>query len=173
VKRADTIAWDDTAGCIRYIDQTQLPGHYAVIECRTVRRLATAIRQLEVRGAPALGVAGALGVALAAVKCKKKDPGDFFAEIRRNGDLLISTRPTAINLSWGVNRVIAAIKKADSVGEAKTIALAEALQSPARTKRAATRSGNTGRRCSRSGVRCSPIAMPGRLPARHGARHWA
>jgi methylthioribose-1-phosphate isomerase len=126
VKRADTIAWDDIAGCIRYIDQTQLPGHYAVVECRTVRRLATAIRRLEVRGAPALGVAGALGVALAAAKCKKKDPAEFLAEIRRNGDFLISTRPTAINLSWGVNRVIAAIKKADSVGAAKTIALTEA-----------------------------------------------
>ncbi|WAC04439.1 MAG: S-methyl-5-thioribose-1-phosphate isomerase [Methanoregula sp.] len=126
MKRADTIAWDDSAGCIRYIDQTKLPGRYIVVECTTVRRLATAIRRLEVRGAPALGVAGAFGIALAAAKCKKRDTEKFLEEMRRNGDFLISTRPTAINLSWGVNRVIGALEKAESAGAAKTIAMAEA-----------------------------------------------
>ena len=122
-----TIAWDEGSGCIRYIDQTQLPGHFSVVECRTVDRLVTAIRHLEIRGAPALGVAGAFGVALAAVICTKKDRAAFFSDIRRSGDLLASTRPTAINLSWGINRVLAAMEGADSVAGAQTVAVAEAL----------------------------------------------
>jgi methylthioribose-1-phosphate isomerase len=92
-----------------------------------VDRLATAIRRLEIRGAPALGVVGAFGVALAAVTCTKKDRAVFFSDIRRSGDLLASTRPTAINLSWGINRVLAAMKGADSVAGAQTVAVAEAL----------------------------------------------
>jgi methylthioribose-1-phosphate isomerase len=122
----DTIAWDPKKECIRYIDQTQLPEHLAIVECKTVKRLAAAIRRLEVRGAPALGVAGAFGVALAAVTCTKKTPAAFLAGVRRHGDLLAATRPTAINLSWGVNRVLAAMEQATSVSGAKRIALSEA-----------------------------------------------
>ena len=123
----DTIAWDPEKECIRYIDQTQLPGHLTMVECRTVQRLETAITRLEVRGAPALGVAGAFGVALAAVTCKKRGLAPFLAAVRRQGNLLAATRPTAINLSWGVNRVLTAMEqRAASVSEAKQIALAEA-----------------------------------------------
>jgi methylthioribose-1-phosphate isomerase len=124
----DTIAWDPEKECIRYIDQTQLPGHLIIVECRSVQQLATAIRRLEVRGAPALGVAGAFGVALAAMNCKKKGLTVFLAEVRRHGNLLAATRPTAINLSWGVNRVLNAMEPAESVRDAKRIALAEAQE---------------------------------------------
>ena len=122
----DTIAWDPKKECIRYIDQTQLPEHLVIAECRTVKRLATAIRRLQVRGALALGVAGAFGVALAALTCKKKGLAAFLADVRRHGDLLAATRPTAINLSWGVNRVLAAMEQAKSISDAKRIALSEA-----------------------------------------------
>ncbi len=128
MKNGETIGWDDTLMCIRYIDQTRLPGHYIVVLCRTVQRLATAIHRLEVRGAPALGVAGAFGIALAAATCKKKDFAAFRTEILKNSDLLTSTRPTAINLSWGVNRVLSALERAESIDEAKKIALAEAQE---------------------------------------------
>ena len=123
MKIGETIGWDDTHTCIRYIDQTRLPGHYIVVLCRTVQRLATAIRRLEVRGAPALGVAGAFGVALAAATCKKKDFAAFRAKIQKDGALLIATRPTAINLSWGVNRVLCALEQAESIDAAKNIAI--------------------------------------------------
>ena len=126
MKSGATIGWDDTHTCIRYIDQTRLPGHYIVVLCRTVHRLATAIRRLEVRGAPALGVAGAFGIALAAATCKKKDLAAFRAYVQKDGDLLAATRPTAINLSWGVNRVLGALEQAESIDAAKKIALAEA-----------------------------------------------
>ena len=126
MKSKETIGWDDTHTCIRYIDQTRLPGHYIVVLCRTVQQLATAIRRLEVRGAPALGVAGAFGIALAAATCKKKDFAAFHADIRKSGALLTGTRPTAINLSWGVNRVLYALEQGESIAAAKKIALAEA-----------------------------------------------
>ena len=124
----DTISWDFEKGCIRYIDQTRLPDTLTIVECRTVKRLAAAIRRLEVRGAPALGVAGAFGVALAAVTCTKKDLPAFLAEVHRQGNLLAATRPTAINLSWGVNRVLGPMDQAGSVPDAKRIACTGALE---------------------------------------------
>jgi methylthioribose-1-phosphate isomerase len=122
----DTIAWDPEKECIHYIDQTRLPGHLTIVECRTLPRLVMAIRRLEVRGAPLLGVAGAYGVALAAVTCKKKGLAAFLADVRRQGNLLAATRPTAINLSWGIHHVIAALEQAESISEARRIAVAEA-----------------------------------------------
>src|SRR5271157_4620213 len=99
-----TLWWDNGKDCLCYIEQTLLPGEYLVIECRSVDRLATAIRRLEVRGAPALGVAGAYGVALAARTSPHRDFGGFMAGIRQDAEQLRSTRPTAINLGWGIDR---------------------------------------------------------------------
>jgi methylthioribose-1-phosphate isomerase len=122
-----TIAWDAVSGCIRYIDQTQLPERLVVAECRTIDQLTTAIRQLGIRGAPALGVAGAFGVALAAAACTEPGRESFLVNVRRSGELIASTRPTAINLAWGVNRVLFAMERAESAAAARETALAEAL----------------------------------------------
>jgi methylthioribose-1-phosphate isomerase len=87
-----TIDWQ--AGHIVAIDQTKLPGELTVLQLRTVDELIGAITRLAIRGAPALGVAGALGVALAG--------GDADSCAR-----LKAARPTAVNLAWGVDRVLA------------------------------------------------------------------
>jgi methylthioribose-1-phosphate isomerase len=86
------------------IDQTLLPTEYKVIEITTVERLADAIKKLEVRGAPALGVAGAFGVALSAVSSLSDI--EFAETIAADAALLKSTRPTAVNLAWGVDKVL-------------------------------------------------------------------
>lgn len=86
------------------IDQTKLPVEFVVIEVATVERLAEAIRRLEVRGAPALGVTGAFGVALSAVSCTSD--AEFAETVAADADLLKSTRPTAVNLAWGIDRVL-------------------------------------------------------------------
>ncbi|CAM4193666.1 S-methyl-5-thioribose-1-phosphate isomerase [Kibdelosporangium persicum] len=91
-----TIDWRN--GRIVLIDQTLLPGTLKVVDVETVDGLIDAIKRLAVRGAPALGVAGALGVALAARN------GD---DVRREAEKLSKARPTAVNLSWGVRRVLA------------------------------------------------------------------
>ncbi len=112
-----TIAWLD--GAVRMIDQRRLPGHLVFLHASTVDELCEAIRTLAVRGAPALGVAGAMGVALAAVA------GDDLDEASAR---LVATRPTAVNLAWGVARARAAD---DPVAEA----IAMAAEDVARNRR--------------------------------------
>lgn len=105
-----TIDWDGDA--VTIIDQTALPAEYRILRLRTVDELIDAITRLAVRGAPALGGAGALGVVLAA-----RAGGD----VRASADRVAQARPTAVNLSWGVAR---ALEKLDEGAEA---VLAEAL----------------------------------------------
>jgi methylthioribose-1-phosphate isomerase len=126
VKDSPTLWWDRNSQSIRCVEQTLLPGEYRIVECRTIKRLASAIQRLEIRGAPALGVAGAFGVALAAVRCRKKSLEPFMGEVVRDAELLRSTRPTAINLGWGIDRVLDAMKNAPDVTVARDRALAEA-----------------------------------------------
>jgi methylthioribose-1-phosphate isomerase len=103
-----TIEW--CGGMVRLIDQRRLPGRLVFLELTTVEELCDAITTLAIRGAPALGAAGAMGVALAALA------GDSLAAA---GAQLKATRPTAVNLAWGVDRAIASD---DPVAEAIAIA---------------------------------------------------
>ena len=123
-----TLWWDTDNQSIHYIEQTLLPNEYAIVDCRSIERLAKAIRRLEIRGAPALGVAGAYGVALAAVLADKNDMPSFMASIQRNASILRSTRPTAINLAWGIDRVIASMQPAQDCRDACSRAVAEAME---------------------------------------------
>ncbi|WIM89358.1 S-methyl-5-thioribose-1-phosphate isomerase [Candidatus Mycobacterium wuenschmannii] len=97
-----TVGWDD--GAIRAIDQRALPHDLRWLRLATVDDLVDAITTLAIRGAPALGVAGALGVALAAFT-HADDAEKATAEARR----IASARPTAVNLAWGVDRALAAL----------------------------------------------------------------
>lgn len=104
-----TIEWRD--GVVRLIDQRRLPAELCFVEASTVEELCRAIAGLAVRGAPVLGVAGAMGVALAAHRGE-----DLDAAAAR----LVATRPTAVNLAWGVAR---ARRAADPVTEARAMAV--------------------------------------------------
>jgi methylthioribose-1-phosphate isomerase len=121
-----TLWWDSGKDCLCYIEQTLLPGEYRIIECRDVDRLAVAIRRLEIRGAPALGVAGAFGVALAARTSTRTDFAACMGDVRQAAELLRSTRPTAINLGWGIDRVLASLAAARTADETRTLSLREA-----------------------------------------------
>ncbi|MDQ4127855.1 MAG: S-methyl-5-thioribose-1-phosphate isomerase [Actinomycetota bacterium] len=97
-----TIDWVD--GKIRIVDQTRLPAEEFLLNLSTIEELAEAISSLRVRGAPALGVAGGLGIALAAQRAR--EAGEDVGEgISWAASVLASTRPTAVNLKWGINRV--------------------------------------------------------------------
>jgi methylthioribose-1-phosphate isomerase len=102
-----TIEWAD--GVVRRIDQRRLPASLEMLTCRSVDELCHAISTLAVRGAPALGAAGALGVALASVSGE---------DVEAAGERLVATRPTAVNLAWGVRRALAA---ADPIAEAVAV----------------------------------------------------
>jgi methylthioribose-1-phosphate isomerase len=103
-----TIEWCD--GHVRLVDQRRLPVELAFLDVRTVDELCDAIRTMAVRGAPALGVAGAMGIALAATRGEDLDDA---------ASRIVATRPTAVNLAWGVRRARAA---ADPVAEAVRMA---------------------------------------------------
>ena len=98
-----TLQWQD--GAVVMIDQRKLPGEETYNSYRSPQEVADAIRTMVVRGAPAIGVAGALGMALAANNSKAQSHEAFFAEMDQAADLLISQRPTAVNLPWAVRRV--------------------------------------------------------------------
>ncbi len=99
-----TVSWEDRA--VRMIDQTRLPGRLAYSEFRTWEEVADAIRRMVVRGAPAIGVAAAMGVALAAVHSKSKDRTTLLRDVEAAAAGLRATRPTAVNLFWGIDRVV-------------------------------------------------------------------
>ncbi len=121
-----TIDWDYEKNNIIMIDQTLLPGEYKIITCSTIESLCKAISMLRVRGAPALGAAGGFGVALSAFKSKASSLNTLLEDIQTAGETIIATRPTAVNLSWGVNRVTKAAENARNLEEARTFALDEA-----------------------------------------------
>lgn len=104
ISEEKTLWWDDEQSCLMAVDQTLLPTEYKVLEIRTVNALADAIRRLAIRGAPALGVAGAFGVALSARACESD--AEFEETVAEDAAEIISTRPTAVNLSWGVKKVL-------------------------------------------------------------------
>jgi methylthioribose-1-phosphate isomerase len=98
-----TLEWTDAG--VRFIDQTKLPTEETYVTCRTYEEVADAIRTMIVRGAPALGVAAAMGVALGV----RDSDANHVAELRRDLDhiceVISATRPTAVNLFWGMRRM--------------------------------------------------------------------
>jgi methylthioribose-1-phosphate isomerase len=96
----ETIEW--TPAGVVMIDQTRLPLHEEYVTCRTYEDVAAAIRNMVIRGAPAIGVAAAMGVALGVAHA---DGGDLDAQVERICDTLARTRPTAVNLFWAIDRM--------------------------------------------------------------------
>lgn len=99
----ESLRWQ--TGCLYLLDQTRLPATEAYIECRDFRRVAEAIRRLEVRGAPAIGVAAAFGLVLGAMEIVAR--GDSLHDrLPVIADDLKGTRPTAVNLFWAIDRMM-------------------------------------------------------------------
>lgn len=118
---------DYVDGKLVMIDQTRIPREMAVIELSTPEEVAEAILEMKVRGAPAIGVSAALGVAIAAANCPAENADDLYACVERAADMLKRTRPTAVNLFWGVDRILRTAREClESGGSASDIR--EALQ---------------------------------------------
>jgi methylthioribose-1-phosphate isomerase len=100
-----TLWWDNGAGVLRMIDQTRLPGEVVVLTSETSLEVAEAIRRLQVRGAPAIGVAAAYGLALGVREAVAAD--DPVARLGEIAAQLRATRPTAVNLGWALDRLLA------------------------------------------------------------------
>lgn len=102
-----TLRWENDTLII--IDQTKLPGEFKEIALKTKVDVYEAIKALKVRGAPAIGIAGAYGVCVCAKKHLKETAGLFMSNVAEDANFLNSSRPTAVNLSWGIKRVMKAM----------------------------------------------------------------
>jgi len=123
-----TLWYDEQDERIGYIDETLLPESFQTAYCSTIQELGNAITTLAIRGAPALGVAGSFGVALCTRTSRATSLALLLEEVKGHAEWLRSTRPTAVNLSWGIDRVLRAVVTAQTRSEAESKALAEALQ---------------------------------------------
>jgi methylthioribose-1-phosphate isomerase len=96
--------WED--GVLLLLDQTKLPGTVEYIQCRDHETVAEAIRSLRVRGAPAIGAAAAYGLVLGVLAARPRNRQELLARAREVAEVLASTRPTAVNLTWALNRLL-------------------------------------------------------------------
>jgi len=150
-----TVDWD--AGVIVAIDQRALPHEHRMLRLTSVDELVEAIRQLAIRGAPALGAAGALGVAQSA----RRHPGDEVA-VRAEAARLADARPTAVNLAWGVDRALSRLPEGPEAVLAEALAV---LDEDERVNREASRRAANFvlRRCERRPLRVLTHCNTGRL----------
>jgi len=98
-----TLEWTDNG--VRFIDQTKLPTEETYVTCETHEQVADVIRTMVVRGAPAIGVAAAMGIALGVKNSKAETVADLKRELDQICDIIGKTRPTAVNLFWAIRRM--------------------------------------------------------------------
>lgn len=101
----ETVALDEENLAVVIIDQTKLPGRTEIISLKTAQEIWDAIYLLQVRGAPAIGVAAAFGIYVLAEQMEAQDYDSFLQEFRKQKEYLDSARPTAVNLSWALKRM--------------------------------------------------------------------
>lgn len=126
-----TIEWEgDISGRVRLIDQTLLPTELKFVYCEDIKSIWHAIKTLMVRGAPAIGIAAAMGVVLGIKDIHAKNTDAFLKELKQVTTYLGTSRPTAVNLFWGLTRMerVAQENKGKSVQEIKETLLDEALK---------------------------------------------
>ena len=121
-----TIEWKNNQ--VVMIDQTKLPNELVFVTFTDYNDVAEAIRTLVVRGAPAIGVSGAFGMALAGLQSKAETKEELLDDLHKAQKILFMTRPTAVNLVWGLEQIMKVAKEKDSVDEIKESIIAKAKQ---------------------------------------------
>ncbi len=122
-----TIEWDSKYKLVKIIDQRSLPGRLERIKVHDLQGMVDAIWNMTIRGAPALGIAAAFGMTLAALRSSTGDPDQLRHEINMAGVELHKIRPTAVNMQWAIRRIEAACKATGrSADELREIVLSEA-----------------------------------------------
>lgn len=120
-----TVQWRRNS--VQIIDQTKLPNKLVYLTCTNHHEIAKAIKSLVVRGAPAIGICAALALVLVTINSKAKTGRGLQSELERAGSLLISTRPTAVNIHWAVKRILQISSKGKNVKEIRRLVRLEAL----------------------------------------------
>lgn len=119
------VIWEEDR--VFLIDQTRLPNEYAMVEIKCYEDMAQAIKNMIVRGAPAIGVAAAYGMYLGAREIETDDREEFIAELEEVGEVLAATRPTAVNLFWAIAQMLKTARQTlGSVSYIKSLLLTKA-----------------------------------------------
>jgi len=121
-----TIEWKDNS--VIMIDQTKLPNSLEYVTYTDYNQVANAIRTLVVRGAPAIGVSGAFGLALAALQSNAKEKDQLIQDLKTAKKILFETRPTAVNLSWGLDKIMKITEQCKTVSEIRDNVIAKAKE---------------------------------------------
>lgn len=140
-------------GIVRMLDQRKLPHEVEYLDFDSPQEVAQAIRDMVIRGAPAIGAAAGFGLALAADKSLAVDREMFWAELNQVGEILKAARPTAVNLTWAVNRILKRVSalETDQVDALRRVAVREALA-------IAEEDIQTNRRMSEVGLKVIPAS---------------
>ena len=144
-----TVAWENDS--VVLIDQTKLPNKLVYMKCKDYLDVAAAIKKLVVRGAPAIGVTAAFGLALAARQSKAKTLSELMTDLDTAFKVLRSTRPTAVNLFWALERVMTIAKRTKTLQAVKEAVLAEALRMSDEDINANKQMGSNGAKLFRDG----------------------
>ena len=118
-----TVEWRNNK--VVLIDQTKLPNELVFVEYSDYNQVADAIKTLVVRGAPAIGVSGAFGLALASLQSKGTTKEELILDLEKAKKILFETRPTAVNLAWGLERIMKIANSGDSVEQIRNLVINE------------------------------------------------
>jgi len=119
-----TVEWKDNK--VRMIDQTKLPNEFVYVEYNDFNQVADAIRNLVVRGAPAIGVSGAFGLALASIQSDAENKDDLLLYLEKAHEILLETRPTAVNLKWGLDQIMKIAQQGENIEQIRSSVIDEA-----------------------------------------------
>ena len=121
-----TVEWKDNS--VIMINQTKLPNSLEYVTYTDYNQVANAIRTLVVRGAPAIGVSGAFGLALAALQSNAKEKDQLIQDLKTAKKILFETRPTAVNLSWGLDKIMKIAEQCKTVSEIRDNVISKAKE---------------------------------------------
>ncbi len=119
-----TVEWKNNK--VMMIDQTKLPNELVFVEYDDFNQVANAIKTLVVRGAPAIGVSGAFGLALAALQSNTGSKDALLSGLETARKILFATRPTAVNLGWGLEQIMSVAKTGNSIDQIKELVISKA-----------------------------------------------
>jgi methylthioribose-1-phosphate isomerase len=119
-----TVEWKNDK--VVMIDQTKLPNELVFVEYNNFNEVADAISTLVVRGAPAIGVSGAFGLALAVLQSNANTKEELLSDLEKARKILFATRPTAVNLGWGLEKIMTVARTGNSVDEIRVLVISQA-----------------------------------------------
>ena len=119
-----TVEWKDNK--VIMIEQTKLPNELIFVEYDNFNQVANAIKTLIVRGAPAIGVSGAFGLGLAALQSKATSKEELLSDLENARKIHFATRPTAVNLGWGLEKIMNVAKTGETIEQIRELVISTA-----------------------------------------------